>query len=218
MSYSNFQKAMELAKTIEYYNNAGQQTKELLERVQKTFWFEISSQHYEYLYEYGYVMFLGVEFYGIYKDVFEGIYAGNAIVATLQDREDFGLPKKWIPIYDYSDGQMAYLDYSQLNADGEPAIIVGLYNGEKYIIVERVAEDLGDFLLQVVEEQINNKWAAMREANRSNKLGFYEYNLLMEAVPASFATIKSKKPIIIWHTILFHSKVRDILKLQNAVV
>ena len=155
MSYNNFQKAMELAKTIEYYENAGKQSKELLEKVEETFGFRLSPQHYEYLHEYGYVMFFGTEFYGIYRDVFEGIYAGNAVVATLQDRDEFNLPKEWIPIYDYSDGQMAYLNYSQLNEDGEPAIIIGLYDGEKYIIIERVAEDLGDFLLQMVQEQMN---------------------------------------------------------------
>ena len=99
-------------------------------------------------------MFLGAEFYGIYENVFEGIYAGNAIVATLQDRRDFGLPKEWIPIYDYSDGQIAYLDYSQLNENNEPSIIIGAYNGKIYTVIEQVAEDLGDFLLQMVEEQL----------------------------------------------------------------
>lgn len=147
---------MELAKTIEYYENAGKQSAALLEKVEATYGFKLSPQHDEYLRDYGYVMFFGIEFYGIYKNVFEGIYAGNAVIATLQDREEFNLPKKWIPIYDYSDGQMAYLDYFQLDENGEPPIIVGIYNGEEYIMLEQVAEDLGEFFLQMVETQMDN--------------------------------------------------------------
>ena len=157
MSYNNFKKAMKLAREIEYYNNAGKQSKELLNKVEKAYGLKLSPQHYEYLYEYGYIMFFGTEFYGIYKDAFEGIYAGNAIIATLQDRQEFNLPKYWIPIYDYSDGEVAYLNYSLLNENGEPAIIIGLYNGEEYVMIEQIAEDLGDFFLQIVEEQINNQ-------------------------------------------------------------
>ena len=157
MSYNSFKKAIQLAKEIEYYNNAGKQSKELLNKVEETYGFKLSPQHYEYLHEYGYVMFFGTEFYGIYKDAFDGIYAGNAVIATLRDRQEFNLPKEWIPIYDYGDGETAYLNYSLLNEAGEPAIIIGIYNGEEYVMIEQIAEDLGEFLLQIVEEQINNQ-------------------------------------------------------------
>jgi len=75
---------MKLAKTLQYYENAGKQSKDLLEMVEEAYGFKLSLQHYEYFHEYGFIMFLGAEFYGIYENVFEGIYAGNAIVATLQ--------------------------------------------------------------------------------------------------------------------------------------
>ena len=50
---------------------------------------------------------------------------------------------------------MAYLDYS-LNMEKEPSVIMAFYNGDKYEINETLAEDLGDFLLQLVQEQLEN--------------------------------------------------------------
>ena len=64
------------------------------------------------------------------------------------------MPKEWIPIYNFDDGNMAYLDYSSLNLEKEPRVIMAFYNGNKYEIVKTLAEDMGDFILQLVEEQI----------------------------------------------------------------
>lgn len=49
-----------------------------------------------------------------------------------------------------------YLDYSSLNMEKEPSVIMAFYNGDKYEINETLAEDLGDFLLQLVQEQLEN--------------------------------------------------------------
>ena len=64
------------------------------------------------------------------------------------------MPKEWIPIYNFDDGNMAYLDYSSLNAEKEPRVIVAFYNGKEYEIVETLAEDFGDFILRLVQEQV----------------------------------------------------------------
>ena len=58
-----------------------------------------------------------------------------------------------IPIYNFDDGNMAYLDYSYLNEQKEPRVIMAFYNGKEYEIVETLAEDFGDFVLQLVQEQ-----------------------------------------------------------------
>lgn len=49
---------------------------------------------------------------------------------------------------------MAYLDYSYLNEQKEPRVIMAFYNGGNYEVVETLAEDFGDFVLQLVQEQI----------------------------------------------------------------
>ena len=154
MSYTNFEKAMKLAPQCQYYQIAGTQDSDLLEKVENAYGFKISRQQHEFFEEYGYMSFLGTEIFGIYKDAFEGIYAGNAVIATLQDRIDYSLPEEWIPVYDYDDGYMAYLDYSCLNSENEPRVIMAIYTGNGYEVTEVIAEDLGDFLLELVEQQL----------------------------------------------------------------
>ena len=96
------------------------------------------------------------EIYGIDPEDDSGILEGNSVAYALNDREEYNLPKEWIPIYDFGDGNMAYLDYSSLNMEKEPSVIMAFYNGDKYEINEPLAEDLGDFLLQLVQEQLEN--------------------------------------------------------------
>ncbi len=62
-----------------------------------------------------------------------------------------------IPIYDFEDGNMAYLDYSSLNSDKEPCVIMAFYNGTEYEVVETLAQDFGDFILQLVQEQLGKE-------------------------------------------------------------
>lgn len=152
MSYSNFEKAMMLTAQCKNYKSAGPQSEELLRKVETAYGFKLSRQHREYLKKYGYILFYGTELYGIYDNAFKGIYAGNAIVATLQDRKKNKLPKDWIPIYDYDDGYVAYLDYTQLNEEEEPQIIVAVYTGDEYKLIEVIATDLGDFILSLVQQ------------------------------------------------------------------
>lgn len=51
-------------------------------------------------------------------------------------------------------GSMAYLDYSSLNRENEPRVLAAFYNGKKFEVTETVAEDLGDFILGLVQEQV----------------------------------------------------------------
>ena len=51
-------------------------------------------------------------------------------------------------------GIMAYLDYSSLNDVGEPCVIVARFNDVGYQIEETIAEDFGEFILQLVKEQL----------------------------------------------------------------
>lgn len=72
----------------------------------------------------------------------------------ISQMQKFNLSDKWIPIYNFEDGNMAYLDYSSLNSENEPRVIMAFYNGVEYEVVETVAEDLGSFILQLVQEQL----------------------------------------------------------------
>ena len=156
MSYSNYKRGMQLAEKCKYFQCGGRQSNELIEKVEKTLNIVLSKQHKDYFTNYGYVSFEGNDFYGIYDKVFEGIYAGNAVIATVEDRKEYGLPNTWIPIYDFDDGYVAYFDYENKNDNGEPRIILGMYNGKQYEISEIIAEDFGDFLIEMVKEYLKS--------------------------------------------------------------
>ena len=156
MSYTNFIKAMELAPKCKFYTTAGGKSEEEIDMSEKKLGISFSPQCKEFYKKYGYLSFFCNEIYGIDPEDDSGILEGNTVAYALNDREEYNLPKEWIPIYDFGDGNMAYLDYSSLNMEKEPSVIMAFYNGDKYEINETLAEDLGDFLLQLVQEQLEN--------------------------------------------------------------
>lgn len=156
MSYTNFIKAMELASKCRFYTTAGGKTEEEIKMSEKMLGICFSNQCREFYEKYGYLSFLGTEIYGIDPKDDSGILEGNSVAYALNDRKEYNLPKEWVPIYDFDDGNMAYLDYSSLNVEKEPGVIMAFYNGEKYEIAETLAEDFGDFILQLVQEQIED--------------------------------------------------------------
>lgn len=154
MSYYNFRKAMELAQECRFYTTAGGKTRSEIEQAEKMLNLVFSRQCKEFYLRYGYLSFYGNEIFGINPNDDSGVIEGNSVAYALNDRKKYNLPKEWLPIYNFNDGSMAYLDYTSLNAEREPKVIMAYYNGEKYEIIETLAEDFGDFVLQLVQEQI----------------------------------------------------------------
>jgi len=161
MGFQNFEKALELAKQCRGYMSVGckvvggGKSDEVISHGEKLIGFKFSRQTYEFFKRVGFLMFSGKEIYGIVMDDFSGDTEDNAVEFSLKQRKEWKLPKEWLCIYNFGfDGYMGYLDYSDLNADGEPPVIMAVGAGKKYIVAERVAEDLGDFILGLVEEQL----------------------------------------------------------------
>lgn len=154
MSYLDFEKAMSLAPKCKFYTTTGGKSNDEIEKSEKKLNLTFSKQCKEFYEKYGYLSFYGNEIFGIDPDDDSGILEGNSVAYALNDRKEYNLPVHWLPIYDYEDGNMAYLDYSSLNDEGEPSVIMAFYNGENYEIEETVAEDFGSFVLELVEEQL----------------------------------------------------------------
>lgn len=154
MSYKNFKKAIDLVKRCDGYSDGGGKSDTVVSKAENLLGIKFSKQNYQYFSKFGFIEFFGHEIYGIVKDDFSGTLTGCAIETALIDRKEHQLPKEWLPIYFFDDGYMGYLDYSQLNEEGEPSAIMAIYEENKYVIVEKVAEDLGDFILQLVTEQL----------------------------------------------------------------
>ena len=176
MSYKNFEKALELVKQCEDYTPGKGRTDEIIAQGEKLFGCKFSKQAKEYFKRYGWIGFGSQDFYGISTDDFSDKTCGGAIESALRDRKEFGLPKEWLCIHDFGyDGWRAFLDYGNLNKEGEPPVIVSRGMGKEfqgankfaegkaeyidrnYLTDGIFAEDFGDFLLCLVEEELERQ-------------------------------------------------------------
>ena len=97
---------------------------------------------------------VGNDVFGMFDGDFSLKY-GGAVETTLLHRKDWNLPEKRLVIYDYEyECFVAHLDFSQCDENGEPPVIEVVYEGTEWVFARKVAEDFGDFLLELVEEQI----------------------------------------------------------------
>ena len=155
MSYQNFKKAMKLAPKCKFFTTVGGKSEDEIKRAERMLDITFSNQCREFYARFGYLSFYGNEIFGIDPDDDSGILEGNSVAYAINDREEYNLPKEWVPIYNFGDGNLAYLDYSSLNKEKEPKVIMAIYNESRYEIVQTLAEDFGDFILQLVLEQVN---------------------------------------------------------------
>ena len=154
MSYQNYKEAMELAPKCKFYTTVGGRSEEEIYKSEELLGIKFSRQCRDFYEKYGYLSFFGNEIFGIDPNDDSGELEGNSVAYALNDREEYGLPEAWIPVYNFDDGYMAYLDYSSLNDEGEPCVIVAGFNGEEYEAEETIAEDFGEFVLHLVMEQL----------------------------------------------------------------
>lgn len=154
MSYQNFKEAMELAPKCKFYTTANGKSAAEISKAEDMLGIKFSKQCREFYEKYGYLSFYGSEIFGIDPDDDSGELEGNSVAYALNDRAEYGLPAEWIPVYSVDDGCMAYLDYSSLNCEGEPRVIIAAYDGANYQIEEAATEDFGEFVLDLVKEQL----------------------------------------------------------------
>ena len=154
MSSQNYEKAIELAKKCKGYSIGTGKSNETISNASILLDIKFSAQNYRYFKELGYLEFFGTEVFGITVEDFSGKPAANCVESALDFRKEYDLPKKWLPIYFFDDGYYGFLDYGQINEDSEPPVIMAIYNGAGYFVVKKIAEDFGDFLLQLVEDAL----------------------------------------------------------------
>lgn len=153
MSFRNLEKALKLAPKCKFYTTAGGVSDECIHRSKDMLGLKFSKQCRHFYKKCGYLSFFGSEVFGIDPDDV-GTLEGNSVAYALHDREENNLPKNWLPIYDFDDGELAYLDFGNLNEENEPPVIACCYDGTGYEEPEEIAEDLGAFLLDLVEEAL----------------------------------------------------------------
>ena len=153
MSYQNYITAMKMATECDDYEVADGVGEDRIKASEEILGVSFSRQCREFYRTYNYMSFFGAELFGVDPNYDADCLEGNSLAYALNDREEYGLPNEWIPVCNLDDGYMAYLDYSVLNEENEPRVIMANYNGNEYELVEVLADDFGDFVLQLIEEE-----------------------------------------------------------------
>ncbi len=151
MSYKALIEALTLAKQCAGYTVAGERTEEEIACAENSLGIVFSRQHREYLRRVGGLSLYGIDVFGIYPSNTAGILEGDTVAYTLNERRSYDLPLKWIALISLDEGYMGFLDYGNLNNNGEPPVIVARVVEDKYVFNMVENEDLGDFLLRIVE-------------------------------------------------------------------
>lgn len=158
MSYKSFVKAMKQAKKCDDYCIGEGVSDSVINKAEEILEIKFSKQLKEYLKTCGYMEFFGVELYGIIKSDFSSQVEEGCIVEwTLGERVRTHLNPKWLPIRFEDDGGMAFLDFNNVDSSGEPCVILAVDSGNGYEEIEELADDLGEYILELVEFQLEEQ-------------------------------------------------------------
>lgn len=158
MSYKSYVSAMEKASECDGYDTGTGVSGETVGNAEKLLDIIFSKQLREYLLNYGFLEFFGVELYGIIKEDFSStVLEGNIVEWTLNERKNNDLDPKWLPIRFEDDGAMAFMDFSRLNSEGEPAVILAVNTEKGYEFQDELADDLGEYILELVNWQLEDQ-------------------------------------------------------------
>ncbi len=157
-SYKSYTSAMDKAAECDDYDVGSGVPEETVKNAEKLLGIQFSKQLREYLLNYGWMEFFGVELYGIYNNDFSCTEIEGCIVEwALSERKSNNLDPKWVPVRFEDDGAMAFLDYNRLNAEGEPPVISAVLTDNGYKVQSDLAEDLGEYILELVNDQLEDQ-------------------------------------------------------------
>ncbi|MGN0528891.1 MAG: hypothetical protein ACI4IE_07125 [Eubacterium sp.] len=149
MSYENFEKALELAKTLPGYKIYDCCSDKAMDELEDYLGFDLSKQHYELLRE-GCLSYPGNFIVSNFKNSHT---TSMDIIGFLELDKKYGLKvdKGFVPVIE-EDEWHNYLNYNKLTKEGEPTVVYAMPSPEEFIIFEQTNQDLGDFLLELFSE------------------------------------------------------------------
>lgn len=153
MSIVNYKKAIECIENNrkEMFFGKGA-SKELVNKAEKALEIKLPFQYRDFVERYGALSFDGTEIYGVTSDNFQNGKIPNGIWYTLDERKKYNLPKQLLIIYHTGAEEYFCLDFSKLNEEGEPAVVAYAFCVDvEYQTYEKIADDFGDFLLDMLK-------------------------------------------------------------------
>ncbi|MFD2132799.1 SMI1/KNR4 family protein [Pseudogracilibacillus auburnensis] len=156
MSKDTYQKAKEIILNEEEIADfVGGHPDGLISLAEEKLGLKFTGLYLDYLQTFGAGNFGAQEIYGIINADFENSSVPDAIWSTLTERKEINLPVNLLVIYDTGSDELFCLDFNQSDDNGEPNVVsfvpgVDLEN-QTY---EIIANDFGDFLLDLVKQEI----------------------------------------------------------------
>lgn len=158
MSTENYNKAIKVINdNKEDCFFAGKRSEELVLKAEEALGIKFSAQYRKFVLGYGAGSIGAQEIYGVVDDDFDNSSIPNGIWFTLIERQEVQMPENLLVICDAGSDEFFCLDFSKVSKEGEPPIVVfvaGVDN--EYQTYEIIAEDFGNYLLQVVEQELIN--------------------------------------------------------------
>ena len=155
MSYKNFEKALRLIEeNKQFLRKVYPQTEDTILLAEDKLGVKFPFSYREFLKKFGELDFRSIEIYGIWKETFDGGYA-DIVESTLENRSEYKTFHKYI-IIENIDSFCYVLDTSQMNEDGECPVKAGygLFLPDDKMVIKRVYEDFGDFLLDRIQQEL----------------------------------------------------------------
>ncbi|AKG33934.1 SMI1/KNR4 family protein [Paenibacillus durus] len=158
MSLDSYNKALELFnKNKDMCHFAGGRTEELICLSEEAIGYKFSPIYRDFIKKFGAGNFGSQEVYGVIDEDFVNSSVPDAIWYSLTEREKINLPENLLVIYDTGGEELFCLDFSNLNKMNEPKV-VSFISGQPLSAQrnETVANDFGDFLLDLVTKEIED--------------------------------------------------------------
>ena len=133
----------------------GNTSKDLVDKAEMKLEVKFSKSYKKFLLKFGAGNFGSEEIFGIIKTDFENSGIPDAVWYTLKQRKDIKIPDNLVIIYFTGGEELFCLDAYKINNDGESPIVSYILGvDEKYQKYEVIAEDFGEFLLDIVKKQL----------------------------------------------------------------
>ncbi|PGZ90922.1 SMI1/KNR4 family protein [Bacillus sp. AFS029533] len=157
MGWSNYEKALALLEQNKVdYDFVSGCSDHLIEKAETALSLKFSKIYKHFINNYGAGVFATYEILGVTHENFHEsptLDYPDAVRFTLTKRRLKRLPENFITIIDYDPDIVYCLDFSKLNDENEPAV-VSFNLGEDWGEQKLIAEDFGDFLLEIIQDEI----------------------------------------------------------------
>lgn len=156
MSFETYKEAKQIIlRNDDIADFVGGCTTELINLAEEKLGLRFTGLYLDYLQTFGAGNFGAQEIYGIIGADFENSSVPDAIWYTLSERKEINLPSNLLIIYDTGSDELFCLDFNQLDDKGEPKVVSFVpgfkLESQSY---EIIANDFGDFLLDLVKQEI----------------------------------------------------------------